>query len=167
MKKYRYWIFPFSVMAIIFYSSHQPYQEQDIKPFLGEWMDLSFLIPALDHISFTYHNSEVSIAALGIHGFIEFFIRKGAHVSIYCLLMIAFYVALSKSDRRSYWLPFCLTVFYAITDEWHQSLTPNRTPYVGDVGLDSVGASIAVILIMASRVIKKNKRIKRRKGTDR
>ncbi|UFT98566.1 VanZ family protein [Radiobacillus kanasensis] len=157
MKKYLTWLLPISVMAIIFYSSHQPYEDQDIKPLLGEWLDFSFLIPFVDEISFVYHHSEVSTAALGIHGFIEFFIRKGAHVTIFCLLMLAFYIALSKTYRTSYWLPLFLTVIYAISDEFHQSLTPNRTPYVGDVILDTIGTSIGVLLISMVRKRKRSK----------
>ncbi|SEA76548.1 VanZ like family protein [Thalassobacillus cyri] len=155
----KYWILPVLWMAVIFYSSSQPYQEQNIKPFLSDTIDLSFLNPLLESVQFTYHNSEVSLAALGTEGLVEFFIRKGAHITVFLILTLLFYYALTKTSQLSLnvrlavaWL---MTVMYAITDEWHQGLTPNRTPYIGDVILDATGAIIAVaILFLLSR--KKN-----------
>ncbi|WP_077624749.1 VanZ family protein [Sediminibacillus massiliensis] len=154
MKNYLYWLLPLGWMAIIFYSSSQPYQEQDMRPFLADYFDLSFLIPYLDQISFTYHNSVVSIDQLGVYGFIEFFIRKGAHVTVFLLLMIFFYVAITKTyplkTGRKLIIALGLTIAYAAFDEWHQGLTPNRTPYAGDVVLDTCGALIGAGFILCS-----------------
>lgn len=155
MKKWSYWIFPILVMGAIFYSSSQPYQEQDIKPLLSNYIDLTFLQPYLEWISFTYHQSEVSIETHGVHGLIEFFIRKGAHVTVFLLLFLAFYVAykhtLKKSVKRVLFISLFSTVAYAISDELHQGITPNRTPYIGDVFLDSFGALIGLGLILLFR----------------
>ncbi|MFG6114124.1 VanZ family protein [Halobacillus sp. MO56] len=155
----KYWIFPILWMAVIFYSSSQPYQEQDIKPFLSGKLDLTFLVPILEPIHFIYHHSEVSIDALGTEGLVEFFIRKGAHVTVFLILTLLIYYALTKTSQLSVSVrlaaAWVMTVIYAITDEWHQGLTPNRTPYFGDVILDVTGAIIAVaILFLLSR--KKN-----------
>ncbi|WP_028784055.1 VanZ family protein [Thalassobacillus devorans] len=152
----KYWLWPTLWMAVIFYSSAQPYQDQDIKPFLSGKLDLTFLKPILEPLHFTYHHSEVSIAALGTAGLVEFFIRKGAHITVFLILTLSFYYALTKTSRLSLnvrlALAWLLTVIYAISDEWHQSITPNRTPYFGDVILDTTGAIIAVaILFLLSR----------------
>ncbi|WP_181346815.1 VanZ family protein [Thalassobacillus sp. CUG 92003] len=143
-----YWLLSAVVMGIIFYSSSQPYQEQDMRPMLSDTGVLDGLAPLFADVSFTYHHAEVSVEALGIAGFVEFFIRKAAHVTIFLLLTLSLYRAISLSFRmkRRYvmlaaWLT---TVFYAIFDEWHQSLTPNRTPNGGDVLLDAVGGLIAL-----------------------
>ncbi|WP_404454341.1 VanZ family protein [Virgibacillus necropolis] len=152
MKKYTYWLLPICWMGVIFYSSSTPYQEQDIKPFMSEYLDFSFLIPIVEGISFSYHHSQVSVAALGINGFIEFFVRKGAHVSVYLILMCLFYLACKQTLRISFKarlaISFILTSLYAVTDEIHQGFTQNRTPYAGDVGLDVFGALIALVAIV-------------------
>ncbi|WP_058306675.1 VanZ family protein [Gracilibacillus massiliensis] len=168
MKKLVYWILPILWMALIYYSSDQPYQEQDIKPFLSDYIDLSFLEPYLQTISFTYNQSEVSIDQLGVNGLIEFFIRKGAHVGVFMVLCILFYLAFqqtSKYSNRKFlsFFAFFATLLYAIFDEWHQSWTPNRTPYIGDVLLDGFGALLAVLLMLIIFRIKNNKSNKLRK----
>ncbi|UOQ94441.1 VanZ family protein [Halobacillus shinanisalinarum] len=151
MKKLVYWIPSIVWMGVIFYSSSTPYQEQDVKPFLSDWFELSGLAPLFAGISFTYHHSEVSVATLGIAGFIEFFIRKGAHVTVYLLLTLLIFYALHRTTNRNYQsimlISWIATVLYAITDELHQGITPNRTPYVGDVMLDALGGLIATLLI--------------------
>lgn len=161
MKNYTYWLYPLIWMGVIFYSSATPYQEQDIKPFLSGKFDLSFLVPIVDEISFTYHHSVVSVATLGIEGFVEFFVRKGAHISVYFILMFLFYLACKKTLRISYKarlvISFILTSFYAALDEIHQGFTQNRTPYVGDVGLDMFGALLALLIIMAFVRFKKRR----------
>lgn len=148
MRKYIYWLLPIMWMGVIFYSSGQPYEKQDIKPFLSGKMNLSFMEPLVSWISFTYHNSVVSIESHGIEGLIEFFIRKGAHVTVFFLLLCFFYLAIRKSSilsiSGSLLFSFLLTVAYAILDEVHQGFTPNRTPYIGDIFLDSSGAFVAV-----------------------
>ncbi|GGK02928.1 VanZ family protein [Lentibacillus kapialis] len=151
MKRYGYWLFPIIWMGIIFYSSAQPYENQDVKPFLEKTFDLSFLTPYLDWVSFTYHQSEVSVVALGVEGFVEFFMRKGAHVGVFFVLFCLFFVAFTKASyltRRTLLIvSFILTIAYAAIDELHQSFTANRTPYFGDVLLDGSGALIAAILL--------------------
>ncbi|RYG74379.1 VanZ family protein [Lentibacillus lipolyticus] len=151
MKKYGYWLLPVMWMGVIFYSSATPYEDQDVKPFMERAFDLSFLTPLIDWISFPYHHAEVSVAALGVEGFLEFFIRKGAHVGVFFVLMCLFFIALHKTIR---WrlsvtvaLSFLLTAAYAGMDEFHQSFTANRTPYVGDVLLDAVGALLAGLFL--------------------
>ncbi|MFB4167816.1 VanZ family protein [Virgibacillus sp. JSM 102003] len=152
MKKYIYWLLPIGWMGIIYYSSAQPYEDQDVKPLLKSSFDLSFLTPLVDWISFTYHHSEVSVAELGTAGIVEFFLRKGAHVGVFFVLMCLFYIALRSTCDMKF-LPliiisYSLTIAYAGLDEFHQGFTANRTPYIGDVVLDGVGAAIAALCLL-------------------
>ncbi|MFD2044976.1 VanZ family protein [Ornithinibacillus salinisoli] len=152
MRTYFYWLYPIGWMLIIFYSSSQPYEDQDMKPMLSNTIDLSFLERYLDWIVFTYHRSEVSVANLGVEGFIEFFIRKGAHVTVFFVLFYLLFLAIRKTTNISKWttiiVSLLLTIAYASIDEFHQGLTPNRTPYIGDVLLDSFGALLASLLLV-------------------
>ena len=117
MRKYLYWLFPFMWMIVIFISSSQPYEKQNIQPFLTDTIDLSFLEPYIHWISFTYNQSEVSVERLGVYGFIEFFIRKGAHVFVFLILCCLFFLALRQTTKVkfSYQLiiSFILTFLYA------------------------------------------------------
>ncbi|MUK89073.1 VanZ family protein [Ornithinibacillus sp. L9] len=137
MRNYLYWLLPLGWMRINFHSSSQPYEEQDIKPLLSNTIDLSFLEPYLNWIVFT---------------------RKGAHVTVFFLLMIFFYLAFKKSTdlskRTIIVVSFLFTVTYAGIDELHQGFTPNRTPYVGDVLLDSFGAFIAGLFLVCCKQLK-------------
>lgn len=155
MLKYLYWLLPVGWMGVIFYSSAQPYENQDVKPFLANTFDLSFLTPYLDWIVLTYHNSEVSVRAIGVEGFIEFFMRKGAHLGVFFMLMCLFVIALKKTSRFRWRftlaVSFLLTAAYAALDEFHQGFTANRTPYIGDVLLDTIGALMALILLFFFR----------------
>lgn len=87
----------------------------------------------------------------------EHVLRKGAHVLEYALLGAAvcalmFYIP-KFSD--SFYLPtICawgFSVFYAITDEFHQSFVPGRGPSVQDVVWDGIGALIGILIVMFFR----------------
>lgn len=43
-------------------------------------------------------------------------------------------------------VPAVFSVFYAISDEWHQSFVPGRSPLLSDVFIDSSGIGIAALL---------------------
>ncbi|WP_101842998.1 VanZ family protein [Halobacillus sp. Marseille-P3879] len=165
MKKFVYWVPAFIWIAVIYYSSSTPYEKQDIKPWLGDWVNFSWAGPYLERISFTYNNQEVSVAAQGIAGFIEFFIRKGAHIGVFFVLALLIYFALFYTVQQNKNKPLLAasawagTVLYAVFDEWHQGLTPNRTPYAGDVLLDAFGGGLAVFVILS--VHRKNGRKKK------
>ncbi|MDC3416105.1 VanZ family protein [Aquibacillus sp. 3ASR75-54] len=75
--------------------------------------------------------------------------HKGAHVTVYLILMILFFMAINtwRNNQIAARLGFILTVGYAIFDEIHQGFTPNRTPYIGDVFLDAFGAAIGFVLL--------------------
>ncbi|WP_226581242.1 VanZ family protein [Halobacillus litoralis] len=151
-KRLIFGLLPVGVMGLLFYFSSQPYEEQNLRPTMNLYLPLELLRPIVEPISFSYHGEPVSVATHGVDGLIEFFIRKGAHLTIYCLLMVTMFLALDVNTgwKRSIKLMtgFAVTVLYACFDEFHQSLTPNRTPYIGDVGLDSVGALVGIIILL-------------------
>jgi VanZ family protein len=40
-----------------------------------------------------------------------------------------------------------LAVLYGLSDEWHQSFVPGRTPDVVDILTDAIGAAIGLLLV--------------------
>lgn len=72
------------------------------------------------------------------------------HAAVYGLLGILFLGAF-RQGGRGYRRPILvlailLAVLYGITDEWHQSYVPGRTPDITDVIADGIGATIGVFL---------------------
>ena len=146
---WKYWLPIFLILGIIFTASSQPYDKQDLRPALSERFDLHKLEPVFQNIQFHYAGSEVSVRRLGIEGFIEFFIRKGAHFGIFFLLgFLVYRLSRGYSVRQGKAVFYSLgfVAIFAAIDEFHQSLTPNRTPLLHDVLLDIVGGIFGIML---------------------
>jgi len=79
-------------------------------------------------------------------------IRKCAHVTEYAILALLLFRALNgvANPGRSVWIlavaTWILCFFVAISDEFHQSFVPSRTPSVRDVLLDSGGAFFGSVI---------------------
>ncbi|MGB9637244.1 MAG: VanZ family protein, partial [Microgenomates group bacterium] len=82
-------------------------------------------------------------------GWQDFIIRKIAHFSEYFILYLFFYRSVKNttkfSSRKVFLLAFVLTIFYAISDEYHQTFVFGRTGRPFDIGVDSFGALLGLI----------------------
>lgn len=78
--------------------------------------------------------------------------RKSAHFGVYAMLALCYLYALHRGgaltciDRRTYGYALLLSILYAISDEYHQSWTPNRHPAATDVLIDTAGALTGLTL---------------------
>lgn len=75
--------------------------------------------------------------------------KKGGHALGYALLGISYLRGLAHRKNATRWhlvLAVVMACLYAATDEFHQRFTPDRTPSVQDVMIDTIGASIGVAL---------------------
>lgn len=70
--------------------------------------------------------------------------RKMVHLVAFGILAILFYNSFIKRRYLTAWL---LTTLYAATDELHQVFIPERTGSIIDVGIDSLGATIALLIV--------------------
>lgn len=130
-------------MGFIFYSSSMSYQDQSLVTRIQQVTPSQPFAEFLSRISFTYAGKVISIPSLGYAQFIEFFIRKGAHFLIYCFIAYHWTRGLKVHLRKRSWgfgLALLITILYAVTDEFHQGITPGRTPLLQDMLLDSAGA---------------------------
>ena len=87
-----------------------------------------------------------------IHGVI----RKAGHVTEYFILGLLLFRAFrggSSQVWRPRWTIYTIigVVFYAATDEYHQSFSNARMASLMDVGIDSVGGILSQISIMLWR----------------
>lgn len=78
-------------------------------------------------------------------------IRKLAHFSIYTLVGI-FIMSFISTYRIHLKYKFLISILvgliYAISDEYHQSFTPGRTPSIIDVGIDTSGVILGIIIVL-------------------
>ena len=101
-----------------------------------------------DILSENKSSDQLAYEADGIH----YYVRKAAHMTEYFLLAIAISFPLYVYGVRGIWLMILagiVCVGFAGLDEYHQSFVDSRTPSVKDVGIDSIGAMIGVLLVQA------------------
>ena len=83
------------------------------------------------------------------HG-IHYYVRKGAHITEFFLLAIAVSFPLYVYGLRGLWLLFgsgIICVGFAGFDEYHQSFVSSRGPSLKDVGIDSIGIFLGILLV--------------------
>ncbi|WP_026528363.1 VanZ family protein [Butyrivibrio sp. VCD2006] len=79
----------------------------------------------------------------------QFYIRKLAHFSEYCLLAITVAFPLYVYGLRGFPLVIIagmICVGYACLDEYHQSFIAGRSPQKRDVAIDSCGVLVGIII---------------------
>lgn len=83
------------------------------------------------------------------------FLDKVIHLGIYAVLGAlaarAFAGGLRHVTPRAAALAILFATLYGISDEWHQSFVPGRTPDALDVLADSAGAAIGALALLAMR----------------
>jgi len=77
-------------------------------------------------------------------------VSSAAHALEYAVLAVLLAIAL-EGRPRSLLIAFLVAVLYGISDEFHQSFVPGRTPDVWDVACDAAGALAALALWAAWR----------------
>jgi VanZ family protein len=82
----------------------------------------------------------------------DFLLKKTAHIIAYAVLYLLvwrsiYLLTLRRSTiSKTVWVgAFAICMLYALTDEWHQSLTPTRTASLRDVGFDAAGMLTAFL----------------------
>jgi VanZ family protein len=84
------------------------------------------------------------------------FSDKPAHLGVYAVLGGLLARAFAGGWRNVTWpqvvLAVVLSTAYGVSDEFHQSFVPGRTPDAMDVVADAAGAALgAIVLLLASR----------------
>lgn len=90
-----------------------------------------------------------SAATLGL---LDFLCRKLAHLSNYAVFAVFLYYGFS-GEKQPRWKPkralACVLIagLYSLTDEYHQSFVPGRTPALHDCAIDTMGAILGLAII--------------------
>ncbi len=77
-------------------------------------------------------------------------LKKVGHAVLYAILALLWSWALEREalpPARRARLAVIAAILYAVLDELHQAFTPGRHPTITDVGIDSVGAIVAMKLV--------------------
>ena len=88
----------------------------------------------------------------------ESIIRKIAHFSIYAVvgfLLMGLFSTYKIKDKWRIIITIVIGIFYAISDEFHQSFSPGRTPKVTDVYIDTLGILVGALIVILIRTIYK------------
>ncbi|WP_215113344.1 VanZ family protein [Exiguobacterium sp. s63] len=154
------------ILIGLFLSSATPYSDQSIVSPL-ERFNWTWIEPTLANVQFDYAGKEISLDTLGTAGLIEFFMRKTAHVVTFLVLGALFVRAISRTNLHAglnLLFAWALVNTVAIFDEYHQSLTPERTALLEDVLLDSTGAAAGVVLIGGFLLLRSKRKNGKRAG---
>lgn len=150
MKRILAWLPALLWMGVIFMMSAMPGEVSGEQS--GRVMEL-----VLGVIAFLFgEGAAASIPMDSLH----FLIRKAAHMTEYAVLFLLSAWALHQNGaRRPRLAALVLCACYAATDEWHQAFVGGRGPSIADVGIDTLGAGLALCVHVAvSRVWKQRKR---------
>ncbi len=160
IRRYRWLLLALVVIATLFVSSSMTYQQQTSVPFLERYLPNQPFKQALSAISFSYAGDVVSVAHSGYFAFVEFFMRKAAHVGTYFLIGVFASLGLREFVKPT-WLRSVLVILstcgLAAMDEFHQMLTGDRQPTFDDVMLDTCAATVAVVLVLLVSWLKHRK----------
>jgi len=98
-------------------------------------------LPVIIWASFIFYLS--SIPNLKTNLEYDFVLRKIAHAVEYFILTFFLYRAFKGSFNMSIFglfiYPAVLSLFYAVSDEFHQSFVPGRSASIRDVLIDAIG----------------------------
>ncbi|ADU31897.1 VanZ family protein [Evansella cellulosilytica] len=153
-KFYLYYLLPLLLwLTVIYISSSQSYETQNVQPMLGEF-NLSWVETFAKDISFQYGDSEVSLETRSPAAFVEFFLRKGAHLVVFAILAIlsyrVFYYMKAHQGIASLGA-WTFVTLYAAIDELRQHFHPYRSGMIEDVVLDSIGGLLGIAIIVVWR----------------
>ncbi len=91
--------------------------------------------------------SSLSPEALPFFGRYDVLVKKAAHATGYAMLAIAYFAALPGRLNPVYRaaLSLLMAILFALSDEFHQSFVRGRHATLRDVGIDTLGAVLALL----------------------
>ena len=102
--------------------------------------DYRFLILALVWMAIIFWFSNQPTLFYLPESWLDTLFKKTAHAAAYGVLWSLWWLA---TGRRT-WLAMIITVGYAFSDEYHQTFVPGRHGQLFDVGIDTLGALLAM-----------------------
>lgn len=107
-------------------------------------------LPALIWMGLIFWLSSQSSIRNPAPGLDDKVLEVAGHLVEYGVLAVLLYFPLRQTEmtlRTAVAVALIGAVLYGISDEWHQSFVPNRTPSVFDLLVDAVGATLALTIV--------------------
>lgn len=154
IQKFLLYVLPILIwFGMIFGLSSQSHKDQDLRPWIKKEISDKTVKQYFSGTSFNYGTSKISLKTSGTSGFVEFFIRKFAHLFVYSvlgMLIARLFKALTRWRLGwNYLISVLICAAYAATDEFHQSFIQDRTARPADVVLDTIGAMLGILLYLS------------------
>ncbi len=125
---------------------HQPRNEKGMKKNI-----IIYWIPPLALMILIFYLSSRESLSVSDKYFFNFLFFKSLHVIEYGLLFLLLLRALHKTThyslRKSLFIAFLISFFYAISDEVHQTFVPTREGRPRDVFIDTIGIASVFLVI--------------------
>jgi len=106
---------------------------------------LYFYAPVILWASLIFYLSSLSTLPSAQKIWWDFIFKKSAHMFVYAVLYFLVVRALKLKSTKYYKWGYLICILYSISDEFHQSFTPGRSPMVTDVGFDIIGMTITYL----------------------
>lgn len=140
-KKIISWLLVIIWMITIFYFSNM----NDIKSNEKSKNTINYIIETTEKLENNNikksNNKEILIE------YLNYPIRKCAHIIIYLILSLLLLNALTKTNiKNKYFLTILICFLYALTDEYHQTFISGRTGQFLDVLIDTAGSFLGLII---------------------
>ncbi len=91
----------------------------------------------------------------------HFFVRKGAHFSIFAILGIFSFLSVVTYEKLNLFIRFLISAFisigYAASDEYHQTFVSGRSGEIRDILIDSSGAILGIFISLIIYSVHKHK----------
>ncbi|OGY09826.1 MAG: hypothetical protein A2700_01615 [Candidatus Blackburnbacteria bacterium RIFCSPHIGHO2_01_FULL_44_64] len=112
---------------------------------------IKYWLPPIIWAGLIFYLSSLTPGSVSGPAWLDFIIKKGAHITEYGILFVLLYRALFKTvsttKRKLLILTLIGTILYAGSDEYHQSFVPGRHAALMDVGFDSFGGIISMFAV--------------------
>ena len=118
---------------------------------------LKYWLPVYIYLILIFYFSSQSIIPASTALAERFYVRPYLqHILIYAGLTLTISRASNYSKNNSNFLVVFSTILYGLTDEIHQYFVPGRTFEFLDIGMDFLGAILALIVLSMYNKIKHN-----------
>lgn len=110
---------------------------------------LRYWLPVLCWVALIFFLSSIQGSSLSDFGSLDFFVKKGAHITEYAILYLLIFRAIGTLvvPRKALVIAAIVSVLYAISDEYHQTFVPLREGTARDVVIDSIGAFLMYLFL--------------------
>lgn len=103
-------------------------------------------IPAIGWMGLIYYFSDQTGSELSSWFPFLDSLNWGHLVAYFALALLVYWALRGRSTRIKLWTVL-ICFLYGVTDEWHQAYVPMRQPDLYDLMNDTIGATVAMLLV--------------------